>query len=114
MTSLLTRPDLARTDAARQRPLVLVATLGGVSATVTATPTQVVWEPGDGSPAVTCTGPGEAYDPSAPDATSDCAHTYIRANSFAAHLRGDRRGGSTAAGGADSHGGGAYHGGAGP
>ena len=32
MTSLLTRPDTARTDAARQRPLVLVATLGGVSA----------------------------------------------------------------------------------
>ena len=32
MTSLLTRPDTVRTDAARQRPLVLVATLGGVSA----------------------------------------------------------------------------------
>lgn len=32
MTSLLTRPETARTDAARQRPLVLVATLGGVSA----------------------------------------------------------------------------------
>ncbi|MCW2737569.1 DUF6350 family protein [Nocardioides sp.] len=32
MTSLLTRPDSARTDAARPRPLVLVATLGGVLA----------------------------------------------------------------------------------
>jgi hypothetical protein len=32
MTSLLTRPDHARTDAARQRPLVLIATLGGVLA----------------------------------------------------------------------------------
>ena len=32
MTSLLTRPDTARTDAARPRPLVLIATLGGVSA----------------------------------------------------------------------------------
>jgi len=32
MTSLLTRPDHARTEAARPRPLVLVATLGGVMA----------------------------------------------------------------------------------
>ena len=32
MTSLLTRPDTARTDAARPRPLVLIATLGGVAA----------------------------------------------------------------------------------
>lgn len=32
MTSLLTRPDHARADAARQRPLVLIATLGGVLA----------------------------------------------------------------------------------
>lgn len=32
MTSLLTRPDSARTDAARPLPLVLIATLGGVLA----------------------------------------------------------------------------------
>ena len=32
MTSLLTRPDRPRTDAARPRPLVLIATLGGVLA----------------------------------------------------------------------------------
>ena len=32
MTSLLTRPDSARVDAARPRPLVLIATLGGVLA----------------------------------------------------------------------------------
>ena len=32
MTSLLTRPDHARADPARQRPLVLIATLGGVLA----------------------------------------------------------------------------------
>lgn len=32
MTSLLTRPDHARTEAARPRPLVLIATLGGVMA----------------------------------------------------------------------------------
>ncbi|MFC0224471.1 cell division protein PerM [Nocardioides zeicaulis] len=32
MTSLLTRPDTARTDAARPRPLVLIATLGGAMA----------------------------------------------------------------------------------
>ena len=32
MTSLLTRPDTVRTDPARQRPLVLIATLGGACA----------------------------------------------------------------------------------
>ena len=34
MTSLLTRPDSARVDPARSRPLVLIATLGGVLAAV--------------------------------------------------------------------------------
>lgn len=52
------------------------ATLGGVSATVTATPSTVVWDPGDGAPTVTCDGPGRTFDRDDPDATSDCTHTY--------------------------------------
>lgn len=54
------------------------ATLGGVSATVTATPTQVVWDPGDGSAPITCDGPGTAFDPARPGAVSDCSHIYRR------------------------------------
>jgi len=54
------------------------ATLGGVSATVTATPVQVVWDPGDGTAPITCDGPGNAFDPARPGTVSDCAHTYLR------------------------------------
>ena len=66
-------------------PAAATATLGGVSATVTATPTKVVWEPGDGTPAITCTGPGLAFDPGRPEATSDCTHTYTRRTADGAH-----------------------------
>ena len=66
-----------RVDTAWQ-PVSATATLGAVSATVTATPTQVVFDPGDGSAPITCTGPGPAFDAAQPDATSDCAHTYQR------------------------------------
>lgn len=45
------------------------ATVGAVSSTVTATPTQVEWDPGDGSAAVVCDGPGSVAEP-------DCTHTY--------------------------------------
>jgi hypothetical protein len=55
------------------------ATLGGVTATVTATPTSVVWDLGDGS-TVTCDGPGTAYDQArVPEAQqTDCAHIFQR------------------------------------
>jgi hypothetical protein len=62
------------------------ATLEGVSATVTATPTTVVWEPGDGAAAFTCTGPGDVYDPNDPRAVSDCAHTYTVATADGASV----------------------------
>ncbi len=53
------------------------ASIVGLSATVTAQPTKVVWTMGDGS-TVTCEGPGTAYDPSVPDSaqSTDCSHTY--------------------------------------
>jgi hypothetical protein len=42
------------------------ATLDGVSATVTATPTQVTWTSDPDGSTVTCRGPGTPYDPSRP------------------------------------------------
>lgn len=54
------------------------ATLGGVTATVTATAVDVTWDPGDGSPTIVCADAGTAFDPSAPGRVSSCTHTYLR------------------------------------
>lgn len=61
--------------AAQQRS----ASLGGVTSTVTATPVEVRWEPGDGASLV-CRGPGVAFDPARPGAATDCTHTYQRSS----------------------------------
>lgn len=51
---------------------------GPVWARVTATPTSTTWDPGDGSPVVSCAGPGTPYDRtrSAASQSSDCTYTY--------------------------------------
>lgn len=59
------------------RPLEASATLGGVTATVRATPSKIEWDPGDGSGGFTCNGPGLAWDPHHAGRTSDCSHTYV-------------------------------------
>lgn len=53
------------------------AAVAGVSATATAVPQYVIWQPGDGG-SLRCNGPGSAYDPSRPAASqhSDCTWTY--------------------------------------
>jgi hypothetical protein len=51
------------------------ATAGPVSATATALPAEVVWQMGDGQ-TVTCLGPGTPYDPSDPNATTNCSYTW--------------------------------------
>lgn len=58
-------------------PLEATASVPGLSATATATPTEVRWDMGDGA-VVTCHGPGIAYDPARPDdeQSTDCRHTY--------------------------------------
>ena len=58
-------------------PLAATATAAGVTATVTAMPTRVVWNMGDGG-SVTCAGPGVAYDQSRPasEQHTDCSYTY--------------------------------------
>ena len=55
------------------------ARLPGVAATVTATPVQLIFEPGDGAAAVTCAGPGRAWgesDGSAAPSDGGCGYMY--------------------------------------
>jgi hypothetical protein len=53
------------------------ASVPGLSATVTAAPTKVVWTMGDGG-SVTCLGPGTPYDPAVPAdrQSTNCSYTY--------------------------------------
>jgi hypothetical protein len=59
-------------------PSDVSASVSGVTSTVTATPTHVVWDTGDGS-SITCHGPGVPFDGSRSiDAqSSDCTHLYV-------------------------------------
>lgn len=57
------------------------ASVPGLSATVTAQPTNVVWNMGDGQQTM-CHGPGKAWDPNQPNATTDCSYTYPAAGRF--------------------------------
>jgi hypothetical protein len=62
-------------------PQSATATVPGLSATVTAAPSKVVWDMGDGGQ-VTCTGPGTHYNPNLPDAAqhTDCSYTYAKSS----------------------------------
>jgi hypothetical protein len=59
----------------------VTASVPGLSATVTAEPSKVVWDMGDGDQTV-CDGPGQAWDPDQPNATTDCSYTYPVAGHF--------------------------------
>jgi hypothetical protein len=67
------------TDPGTWRTVTATASVGGVSATVTATPVSLSYDPGDGSPAVSCVGPGrpwtdsDRYDPPSAGA---CGYQY--------------------------------------
>jgi len=65
------------------RTVSQTVTAGGVSATVTARPVELRFDPGDGNPAVTCSGPGRAWQEddgnSAPD--SGCGYRYPHVSS---------------------------------
>lgn len=52
-------------------------TAGGVTVTVTATPTRVLWDMGNGD-VVVCDGPGTPYETSRPaeEQATDCSYTY--------------------------------------
>jgi hypothetical protein len=55
---------------------------GAVWAVVVARPVSTTWDPGDGSPAFTCAGPGTPYDPngSASAQRTNCSYTYTRSS----------------------------------
>ena len=56
----------------------------GSSITITATPGDVLWDAGDGTPWWWCHSDGVPYDPSKPDdQQSACSHTYTRSSAGA-------------------------------
>ena len=67
------------------RPIRVTATIPGLSATLTATPTKTVITPGDDT-SVTCAGPGVKYDPtlSYKDQESTCSHVYDQHGPYSA------------------------------
>lgn len=72
------------TDPATWQPLTATAEAGGVSATVTATPTGLSFNPGDGGQTVTCAGPGRPWvdsDGNEPPTAGACGYQYTRASS---------------------------------
>ncbi|MFN8037880.1 MAG: hypothetical protein U0Q07_01600 [Acidimicrobiales bacterium] len=56
-------------------PVSATASVGAVSATVTAAPTGVSWDTGDGT-VVRCGGAGRPWSPGLDDDASDCRHTF--------------------------------------
>ena len=68
-------------DPAAWKTLSASASAGPVTTTATATPSKVTWDMGDGD-SVTCAGPGTAYDPSRPDATTNCSYTWAAPGTY--------------------------------
>ena len=67
------------TDAGTWRTLTATATDGDQSATVTASPVALVYDPGDGNGSQTCDGPGRAWtsdDGNAAPSDGGCAYQY--------------------------------------
>ena len=87
-SSIATVPVFVWTDAGAWTPFEVTRTdpLTGLSATATATPTTMSFDPGDGSATQACAGPGIGYDPQLaggdPGAQAGlvgrCAHAYIK------------------------------------
>jgi hypothetical protein len=50
---------------------------GGLSVSVTATPIEAVWDPGDGNPKLVCDA-GLQWTPDTPEHAATCAHTYTK------------------------------------
>ena len=61
------------------QPLARTVTLRGVSATETATPAGLTFDPGDGNPPVSCDGPGRPWveaDGNKPPSDGACGYAY--------------------------------------
>jgi hypothetical protein len=66
-------------DPGSWRGLSASATAGPVTTTATASPAEVVWQMGDGQ-SVTCLGPGTPYEPSQPNATTNCSYAWTESS----------------------------------
>jgi hypothetical protein len=62
------------------------ATAGSVTVNVSAEPTSLIVDPGDGTSPFTCPGPQPVYSLNLPASTqsSNCTHTYLRAGNYTA------------------------------
>lgn len=72
------------TASAQWRSYTATASAGGVSATVTVRPVALLFDPGDGSPVVSCAGPGRAWTDADGDGTptgGGCGYRYTTATS---------------------------------
>ncbi len=81
VAQLVRVPTWLWVDRALWAPRSATAAVPGLSATVTATPTNVSWSVGDGS-VVVCTGAGTPFTPGASNPygpSPNCGHTYIQA-----------------------------------
>jgi hypothetical protein len=56
------------------------ASAGPNTATVSARPMSVTFDPGDGGTSVVCPDGGTPYDPAVPDAVSTCVYRYLRSS----------------------------------
>jgi hypothetical protein len=64
-------------DPASWQPRQATAELAGFSVTVIAAPVRVIWDMGEGEPAVECDGPGTVWQPDGPESQStDCSYNY--------------------------------------
>ena len=66
-------------DAADWKPYSSTVDVPGVTVTVTATPTEIVWSTGDGA-TVDCQGPGSPFNGSPASSAAACTHTYLRSS----------------------------------
>lgn len=72
------------TDPGVWHPLSATASVGEVSATVTARPVELVFDPGDGNAAVACAGPGRPWaesDGNSPPSDGACGYRYTKVTS---------------------------------
>lgn len=69
------------TDSATWKPLTATASAAGLTATVTATPVSLSFDPGDGSAVQSCTGPGRPWaesDGNSAPSGGACGYQYSR------------------------------------
>jgi hypothetical protein len=70
-------------EPAQWAPVSAQASIPVATVTAVASPTALSVDPGDGSPATTCTGPGEPWDGQPDEVPAPCGHRYHRTSGSA-------------------------------